>query len=333
MYSHQCLRVLALVLVFGFGAAWILGLSGAVAPVVLNLDADVGIDAEPSVVDETGRAEQARDAGAGAGAGFPGERQIQALARAYPERIIETELREGQWAARIDDTWYYYAEGRMLPRELVSRYDEFTPLRLRPYETGPAELREVDDEFAERLRTRDRERAEDPPTRHNGFLDALYQVSSAREAEQRMVRIRFLGLSTRVHPKIVEPLERVEAEIRDSMQHDAEVRSFVESLRTASGFFWREIAGTASRSYHSYGIAIDLIPHSYEGRYGYWRWAKDAGIEEWWELPFERRWEVPQPVVDAFEAQEFIWGGKWLSFDPIHFEYRPERFILGGYRD
>ncbi len=264
---------------------------------------------------------------------IPGERQIHALAEAYPDRIAEIQVREGQWAARINDTWYYYAAGRMLPRELLEEYDQYTRVRLYQYRTGPAQLPKIDDERAEHLRKRVRQREADPPVRHNGFLDALYGIGSAHEAEHMMVRVRFLGLSTRVHPKVVNPLARVEAEIVDAMKHDSEVRRFVESLGSAGGYSWREIAGTASRSYHSYGIAIDLVPRSYHGSFGYWRWAMQAGIEDWWDVPFERRFYVPQPVVDAFERQEFIWGGKWLFFDPIHFEYRPELFVLSGYRD
>jgi len=33
---------------------------------------------------------------------------------------------------------------------------------------------------------------------------------------------------------------------------------------------------------------------------------------------------MPQSVVDAFERQGFIWGGKWNHYDTMHFEYRPE---------
>ncbi len=33
---------------------------------------------------------------------------------------------------------------------------------------------------------------------------------------------------------------------------------------------------------------------------------------------------VPQAVVDAFEAEGFIWGGRWKHYDTMHFEYRPE---------
>jgi len=35
---------------------------------------------------------------------------------------------------------------------------------------------------------------------------------------------------------------------------------------------------------------------------------------------------IPWQVVEAFEAEGFIWGGKWNHFDCMHFEYRPEFF-------
>ena len=37
---------------------------------------------------------------------------------------------------------------------------------------------------------------------------------------------------------------------------------------------------------------------------------------------------VPLPVVEAFEAEGFIWGGKWYHYDTMHFEYRPELMTL-----
>ena len=33
---------------------------------------------------------------------------------------------------------------------------------------------------------------------------------------------------------------------------------------------------------------------------------------------------IPQEIVDAFEAEGFIWGGRWAHYDTMHFEYRPE---------
>ena len=92
-----------------------------------------------------------------------------------------------------------------------------------------------------------------------------------------------------------------------------------------AGFNWWPIAGTQSRRY---GTSIDLVPRDYHQRFAYWRWATDAGLDKWWDVAFEDCWLVPQRVVDAFERQRFVWGGKWLFFDNVHFEYRPEVFLI-----
>nr|WP_297937988.1 M15 family metallopeptidase [uncultured Campylobacter sp.] len=33
---------------------------------------------------------------------------------------------------------------------------------------------------------------------------------------------------------------------------------------------------------------------------------------------------MPEEIVRVFEKHGFIWGGRWVSFDTMHFEYRPE---------
>jgi hypothetical protein len=40
-----------------------------------------------------------------------------------------------------------------------------------------------------------------------------------------------------------------------------------------------------------------------------------------------RRRDFPKDVLAAFEAEGFIWGGKWAEYDIMHFEYRPELLI------
>jgi hypothetical protein len=92
-------------------------------------------------------------------------------------------------------------------------------------------------------------------------------------------------------------------------------------------FSYREIAGSPTRSQHSFGLAVDFVPRSYEGRAVYWRWSRALDREGWHAIPMESRWSPPPAVIDIFERHGFIWGGKWAHFDAIHFEYRPE--ILG----
>ncbi len=75
----------------------------------------------------------------------------------------------------------------------------------------------------------------------------------------------------------------------------------------------RKVAGTGRLSAHAFGIAIDIdVKHS-----AYWRWSKTF-------LSFVSN--IPQDVIDLFERNKFIWGGKWYHFDTMHFEYRPELF-------
>lgn len=76
---------------------------------------------------------------------------------------------------------------------------------------------------------------------------------------------------------------------------------------------WRRIAGTQRLSMHSFGIALDLNPHL-----PYWR------TESHPQTVPARRKAFPPEILAAFEAEGFLWGGKWAAFDLMHFEYRPE---------
>ncbi len=131
-----------------------------------------------------------------------------------------------------------------------------------------------------------------------------------------------------IHRFVAPSLRRVANDLERLFEKDDEARRFFNGIRVAGGFNYRSIAGQGSRSYHGYGLAIDFIPRSYGGRFPYWRWAYDAGIDAWWELTYEKRWMVPTSIVSIFESNGFVWGGKWLYFDAIHFEYRPEVILL-----
>ncbi len=39
----------------------------------------------------------------------------------------------------------------------------------------------------------------------------------------------------------------------------------------------------------------------------------------------------PKELVDTFQKNNFVWGGKWGHFDILHFEYRPEVLIKAKY--
>ncbi len=254
------------------------------------------------------------------------ERHLGALAKVFPDRVEEVAFRGDDWALRIDGVWFYWAEGRLLPEPERRRWEGYSPVRFYSYYPGPPRLRELSPAREAALRGELSSIDARRPPRSPAFADALYEISSREEAELRMREVSFLGRSTRIHYIAFDALKRVEARILRMAEKDREVRSFVDNLSTVHGYNWRNIAGSGSRSYHSYGLAVDLLPGSFEGLPAYWRWAAEAGVTDWWRIPIARRWSPPQKIVDAFEAEGFYWGGKWLFFDNFHFEYRPEVF-------
>lgn len=85
-------------------------------------------------------------------------------------------------------------------------------------------------------------------------------------------------------------------------------------------FNYRTISGTGRLSPHAYGIAIDLKSNPSD----YWKWSKREAGEK-------RMIWYPKELVEVFEKNNFIWGGKWGHFDILHFEYRPEIILKAKY--
>lgn len=136
--------------------------------------------------------------------------------------------------------------------------------------------------------------------------------------------ITFLDHRMFVNAFLVAPLASVEREIREAARWDDSVVEWMAELDVTYSFMSRGIAGSPTRSHHAWGLAIDLVPRSYEGRQVYWRWSRVFDREGWDRIPLEQRWSPPPPVVEIFERNGFVWGGKWAHFDVMHFEYRPE---------
>jgi hypothetical protein len=84
---------------------------------------------------------------------------------------------------------------------------------------------------------------------------------------------------------------------------------------SAGAFNCRDVADTGLPSMHAFGAAVDIATRGSD----YWAWSRSRG-----DLVHRNR--IPPEIVDAFEAERFIWGGKWYHYDTMHFEYRPELF-------
>ncbi len=134
----------------------------------------------------------------------------------------------------------------------------------------------------------------------------------------------FLDHRVFVNELLVAPLAAVERDVRRAASTDPAVAGWADHISVIYSFVDREIAGSATRSYHAWGMAVDVVPSSYEGRQVYWRWSRVFDKEGWDRIPLGERWSPPEAVIEIFERHGFVWGGKWPHFDDIHFEYRPE---------
>jgi hypothetical protein len=261
----------------------------------------------------------------------PGEREVKSLAAAWPNRIAETARRDSDWMLRVDDRWFAWAHGRLMPEGELSRWPDFAALPFYSYPLTMPPLPTLDEQAANRLRQRVRDNQKNPPQRNEEFLGTLLRAPDRAATEARLVRIEVAGFIVAVHERVKEPLSRVGVELQALRLKDPEVASFLKGLREMNGYNFRRVEGTRSRSLHSYGLAVDLIPKSYHGKNAYWMWAM-SGTPDWWTIPYAERWTPPVPIVEAFERQGFVWGGKWLFFDTMHFEYRPEIMLLARER-
>lgn len=66
------------------------------------------------------------------------------------------------------------------------------------------------------------------------------------------------------------------------------------------GYAKRKVAGTNTWSSHAWGLAVDLNAPA--------NWRGGAG-------------DIPPKVIDIWEDNGFVWGGRWHHTDPMHFEF------------
>jgi len=257
------------------------------------------------------------------------EQVMKALAEAYPGRIERVQYRNNDWAVLLRGQWFYWAEGRILPENIRHRASEYDALQFYNYIRELPPWQAPTPEAAERFRNMSANRRQNPPKRSHYFFDTLWRAGSRDESYERVKQIRFLGHPILVHYAILEPLSLVEEQILTEAKTNPTVRAWINSISSHAGWNWRNVAETNSRSFHSYGMAVDITLKSSQGKESYWLWTLRTK-PEWWNIPYDQRLHPPDPVIKAFESRGFVWGGKWLFFDTMHFEYRPEVFILSN---
>ena len=259
---------------------------------------------------------------------IPTELILRAINHCYPEKTDAPVFQGGDWTIRAGNETFYWTGGRLLPRSLADKADSFAPLDFEIYPDLITPPSSFSDQYIEALRMHgNRESLRLADDQHHGFQSNLYGGLNRREIENRLQKILFLGKTISVNRDIAAALMRIDAQIRKAgALNNAEgkqIKEFLDSIGQTGGYNWREIRGSKRMSYHSWGLAVDIQPKKPGNAAVYWLWERSRN-DNWMLVPLDARWKPPDTVIEAFEKEGFVWGGKWALYDTMHFEYRPE---------
>jgi hypothetical protein len=203
-----------------------------------------------------------------------------------------------------DNTRILYDDGKVKSFEAKLDHPDLEDMLSQPYPAG--EFKEYKADY-------------DPGRfRVTAFFASVYG-GTAKQVQGNLTTVNFCGQKVHFNARngAAAALGRVGENLAALIRCRPELRQYLFPL--GGSVNWRSIAGTSRVSPHSWGIAFDLNP-----RHGaYWRWQKSPTAASILNL----RRSYPQEIVQIFEAQGFIWGGKWSHYDLMHFEYRPELLV------
>jgi hypothetical protein len=249
-----------------------------------------------------------------------GELALRAFQKSFPDKVSAVTFIDNDWTITVESEIFYWAGGRLLPREEKDKTDSYSPHFFYIIPASPAPPESYPPQYIENLRSRGSSEARlERRDVNRAFMGILYGGLERNKIEAQLIRVDFLGYRVNVHKDIAGPLRRVDAEIRKWNG----AKDFISSIGSIDGYSWRQIAGTQRMSYHSWGLAVDIQPKRLGGKAIYWLWEMERN-KDWMLVPLENRWNPPLQVIESFEKEGFIWGGKWPVYDNMHFEYRPE---------
>ncbi len=254
------------------------------------------------------------------------------LQKAYPEKsfIPIFDRTKSLWSLLITAhdkaTLLYWKDGRLLPEQLIQDFASYDPVFSYTYADAVKDPETFSLQEIESLRklAETRSNGEVKEKSINFLLDALYDGKTENEVLKHIIQVEFLGRKIIIHEDILPAVKRVQTRLTNEAKTDEAVKKFLESLGNISGYNWRDIRDVSARSTHSWGISIDILPKKMNVYEIYWMWTKDINEENWMLTPLKLRWIPPSKVLSVFEEEGFVWGGKWLIWDNMHFEYRPD---------
>jgi hypothetical protein len=232
--------------------------------------------------------------------------EVSTIWDAYGEYIQKIEVRNGDVAFLVDKTWIYYRDGRLLSEQNRNNSHRYDSLFSEYDRTGP-----VDTLPRGRRLPRSRD-----------LLHAMFGRSEG-QVRKHCITLTFLNHEVNVNRLAAQALRQIEREIYAAAGTDPEVRAFIRDLSVIYSFHRKNVKGSRTLSFHAYGLALDLIPRAYNGKHANWTWSRTYK-RYWYRIPTEERWSPPLVVLNSFKRNGFIWGGDWIRFDCVHFEYRPE---------
>lgn len=148
----------------------------------------------------------------------------------------------------------------------------------------------------------------DPDPNHDGVPDRAWEDASlvALTPPYRMVLAwapNQVVRTIRCHRKAAPSLGRALGSIR--LHYGTQEAIEAARMHLFGGaYMFRLKRGGVTPSIHSWGAAIDLDPE----RNAFGR-------------PYDpRRGMMPQPVIEAFAAEGWTWGGQWSTPDAMHFQ-------------
>ncbi|WP_426958434.1 M15 family metallopeptidase [Muricoccus radiodurans] len=226
----------------------------------------------------------------------PGPVRVERLLRAYPDHLSRAEgdvlvWRDGTRMAMgtglPERTFEAMLQGATIADQLRQVYEPGRPSGPPPPDHSPGRIRNTE------------------------FFVKMYGDCRFERPHRRVSWIGGQSLPVSTVNDVAGRLERVVAGLQTLPDR---FRAYL--VPSAGTFNCRPVADTGLPSMHGYAAAIDVNVRSSD----YWVWARNRG-----EVPYRNR--IPFEIVEVFEAERFIWGGKWYHYDTMHFEYRPE--LLG----
>lgn len=258
---------------------------------------------------------------------------LKAIQTAYPDLVknIAFDSEINDWFINIRNQNLYWAHGRLLLKKDLQNWQNWAPVISYFYPDEVQNPKDFSEDLINMLKPEGLiKNRKNPPPPNYTFAMILFNGKNRNQIIKQIRQSSFLGYDVWVHQRIAEPLRRVQNKIYEAGKTDKDVKRFLKELNQCWSFNWRVIADSGKLSNHSWGSAIDLLPKNYRNKKIYWFW--EAVRDDYWMkiMPY-RRWAPPRAIIEAFESEGFIWGGRWTLWDNMHFEYRPELLYIRNF--